>query len=87
MEASIFDVCIYFQSFGLPALKVKPEYGSNIKHQEGPFGVPDPLVASLSATRSKLGVSHPLEASERNVSVILMLIYHTANDLTKNLYV
>ncbi|CAB3228423.1 unnamed protein product [Arctia plantaginis] len=53
-------------SFGLPALKVKPEYGSNIKPQEGPFGVPDPLVAGLGATRSKLGVSHPLEASERN---------------------
>lgn len=60
------------QSFGLPSIKVKPEYGSNIKPQEGPFGVPDPLVAGLGATRPKLGVAHPLEASEKNVSSISM---------------
>lgn len=57
-----------FQSFGLPSLKVKPEHVSNIEPQEGPFGVPNPLVAGLTATKSKLGMSHPLEVSERSVS-------------------
>ncbi|KAF9824250.1 hypothetical protein SFRURICE_019930 [Spodoptera frugiperda] len=54
-------------SFGLPPLKVKPEHVSNIEPQEGPFGVPNPLVAGMAATKSKLGMSHPIEISERNV--------------------
>ncbi|CAH0669115.1 unnamed protein product [Spodoptera exigua] len=53
-------------SFGLPPLKVKPEHVSNIQPQEGPFGVPNPLVAGLAATKSKLGMSHPIEISEKN---------------------
>ncbi|KAI8440305.1 hypothetical protein MSG28_001654 [Choristoneura fumiferana] len=53
-------------SFGLPSLKVKPEHGTNIKVKEGPFGVPDPFVAGLGATKPNISVSHPLEASERN---------------------
>lgn len=57
-----------FQSFNLPPLKVKPEHVSNIEPQEGPFGVPNPLVAGLAATKNKLGMSHPLEVSERSVS-------------------
>ncbi|CAD0198777.1 unnamed protein product [Chrysodeixis includens] len=53
-------------SFNLPSLKVKPEHVSNIEPQEGPFGVPNPLVAGLAATKNKLGMSHPLEVSERS---------------------
>lgn len=61
-------MCCYLQSFGLPSVKVKPEYESNVKIREGPFGVPDPFVAGIGSARPKLGVAHPLEASERNVS-------------------
>lgn len=55
-------------SFGLPSLKVKPENDiKGVPIHEGPFGVPDPFVAGLTATSSKLGVTtHPLELSERN---------------------
>ncbi|CAH2062839.1 unnamed protein product, partial [Iphiclides podalirius] len=53
-------------SFGLPSIKVKPEYGSNVKKQDGTFGVPDPFVEGLGSTKPKLGISHPLEVSERN---------------------
>lgn len=53
-------------SFGLPSIKVKPEYGANIKPHEGPYEIPDPLVAGLNAIRPKLGVTHPLEVSEKN---------------------
>ncbi|CAG9091338.1 unnamed protein product [Plutella xylostella] len=53
-------------SFGLPSVKVKPEHVSNVKVQEGPFGVPDPFVAGMGATKPKLGQSHPLEHSEKN---------------------
>lgn len=60
-----------FQSFGLPSLKVKPEHGTNIKVKEGPFGVPDPFVAGLGATKPNISLSHPLEASERNVSSLI----------------
>lgn len=52
-------------------MKVKPEHISHGKVKEGPFGVPDPFVAGISATKTKLGMSHPLEASERNVSANL----------------
>ncbi|XP_063380367.1 proteasome maturation protein [Cydia fagiglandana] len=53
-------------SFGLPPLKVKPEVGSDVKGQEGPFGVPDPFTAGLGATKANVGIAHPLEVSERN---------------------
>ncbi|XP_028039155.1 proteasome maturation protein [Bombyx mandarina] len=54
-------------SFGLPPLKVKPEHDDNgVKIQENTFGIPDPMIAGLGATRPKLGFVHPLEASEKN---------------------
>ncbi|XP_023952825.2 proteasome maturation protein [Bicyclus anynana] len=53
-------------SFGLPSLKVKPEHAGNIPIQEGPYGVSSPLVAGFEGAKSKLGMSHPLQASERN---------------------
>ncbi|CAG5055930.1 unnamed protein product [Parnassius apollo] len=53
-------------SFGLPPLKVKPQPASDIKVQDGPFGIPNPFVEGLGTTKPKLGMSHPLEASERN---------------------
>ncbi|XP_034825334.1 proteasome maturation protein [Maniola hyperantus] len=53
-------------SFGLPSLKVKPEHAGNITVQEGQFGIASPMVAGLGATKNKLGMSHPLQASERN---------------------
>lgn len=46
---------------------------------EGVFGVPDPLVAGLRSTRSKLGTAHPLELSERNVIIIFGLILMMEN--------
>lgn len=64
---SLFCFHDYFQSFGLPSLKVKPEHANNITVQEGPFGIPSPMVAGLGATKNKLGMSHPLQASEKNV--------------------
>ncbi|XP_030023574.2 proteasome maturation protein [Manduca sexta] len=57
-------------SFGLPSLKVKPEVGGkNMPIQEGPFGVPNPMVAGIAGTRTKLGFAHPLELSERNYHI------------------
>ncbi|CAG9792032.1 unnamed protein product [Diatraea saccharalis] len=53
-------------SFGLPSIKVKPENACSIKPQEGPFGIPDPMIAGIAATKPKIGASHPLEESERN---------------------
>ncbi|XP_026765069.1 proteasome maturation protein [Galleria mellonella] len=53
-------------SFGLPSLKVKPENVNNIQVQEGPFGIPDPLVAGVGGTKLNLGTRHPLEYSEKN---------------------
>lgn len=47
---------------------MKPEYGSDAKKQDGTFGVPNPLVEGLASVKPKLGLSHPLEVSERNVS-------------------
>lgn len=66
----MYFICLRYklQSFGLPSVKVKPEHVGNIKIREGPFGVPDPFVAGVGAARPKLGMVHPLEASERNVS-------------------
>jgi len=32
----------------------------------GMYGLPNPMVAGLGATRPKVGYAHPLEASERN---------------------
>lgn len=61
---------------------MKPEYGSNAKKQDDTFGVPNPLVEGLASVKPKLGVSHPLEVSERNVSgsfysssVFLFILY------------
>ncbi|XP_041973158.1 proteasome maturation protein [Aricia agestis] len=53
-------------SFGLPSLKVKPGHAGNVPVQEGPFGVPSPMVAGIGATKNKLGMSHPLQMSEQN---------------------
>ncbi|CAH2092056.1 unnamed protein product [Euphydryas editha] len=53
-------------SFGLPSLKVKPENAGNVTVQEGPFGIPNPMVAGIGSTKNKLGMSHPLQASEKN---------------------
>ncbi|CAG9563129.1 unnamed protein product [Danaus chrysippus] len=53
-------------SFGLPSLKVKPEVSTNITVQDGVFGIPDPMVAGISATKNKLGQCHPLQVSEKN---------------------
>lgn len=64
-----------FQSFGLPPLKVKPVHDDNgIKIQENTFGIPDPMIAGLGATRPKLGFVHPLESSEKNVCYIFMYV-------------
>ncbi|XP_028158074.1 proteasome maturation protein [Ostrinia nubilalis] len=53
-------------SFGLPSVKVKPEHVEVVKPKEGIFGVPDPMVAGIGATKLKIGVSHPLQTSEKN---------------------
>ncbi|KAL0883983.1 hypothetical protein ABMA27_016034 [Loxostege sticticalis] len=53
-------------SFGLPSIKVKPENVESRKPQEGIFGIPDPMVAGIGATKVKIGNSHPLQLSERN---------------------
>ncbi|KOB65436.1 Proteasome maturation protein, partial [Operophtera brumata] len=58
-------------SFGLPSLKVKPEHTNNgIQVHEGQFGVADPFAAGLCASKPKLGVTHPIELSERNHDVL-----------------
>lgn len=49
-------------------MKVRSEPSIKTNSIEGPFGVPSPLVADVGSTRNKLAVSHPLEASEKNVS-------------------
>lgn len=49
-------------------MKVKPENVGDLKIHEGPYGVPEPFMAGLAAAKPKLGASHPLEISERNVS-------------------
>lgn len=52
-------------------MKVKPEHvDDGMKITEGPFGVPDPMVAGLASSRPKIGMTHPLETSERCVSFI-----------------
>ncbi|KAL4714489.1 hypothetical protein ACJJTC_017784 [Scirpophaga incertulas] len=53
-------------SFGLPSVKVKPENVCNIQPQEGPFGVPNPMIAGIGSNKPQIAVSHPLEISERN---------------------
>ncbi|XP_015606083.1 proteasome maturation protein [Cephus cinctus] len=55
-------------SFGLPSLKVKPSQPSefSVGVGDGVYGIQSPMVAGLAATKSSLGFSHPLEASERN---------------------
>lgn len=51
-------------------MKVKPEQASECKIRDGPYGIPNPFVEGLTAAKTKLRVSHPLEASERNVSTL-----------------
>lgn len=77
-------IFVIFQSFGLPSLKVKPEHAGNITVQEGPFGIPSPMVAGLAATKNKLGMSHPLQASEQNVCIS---IFHSILFISTDLYI
>lgn len=53
---------------------------NGIKLQEGPFGVPDPFVAGLGVSKPKIGMTHPIELSERNVS------HRTTTSLISNLF-
>ncbi|XP_043267776.1 proteasome maturation protein [Venturia canescens] len=55
-------------SFGLPPLKNKPVVNPDDCSMQGGniYGLPNPMVAGLGATRPKVGFAHPLEASERN---------------------
>ncbi|XP_047121306.1 proteasome maturation protein [Schistocerca piceifrons] len=53
-------------SFGLPPVKPKPSAAGKFEIQEGHYGVPDPMVYGLAATKEKLVPSHPLEESESN---------------------
>ncbi|CAG4940978.1 unnamed protein product [Colias eurytheme] len=53
-------------SFGLPSVKVKPDFENNVPLHEGVFGVPNPMVAGIACTKNKLAVAHPLQVSEKN---------------------
>ncbi|XP_011858758.1 PREDICTED: proteasome maturation protein [Vollenhovia emeryi] len=54
-------------SFGLPSLIPKPAVSEQFNIHNGTnYGLPNPMVSGLSATRQSVGYAHPLEASERN---------------------
>ncbi|XP_076244999.1 proteasome maturation protein [Calliopsis andreniformis] len=53
-------------SFGLPSLVPKPTVSEQFNIPDDNYGVANPMVSGLSATRQNIGYSHPLEASERN---------------------
>ncbi|XP_053984045.1 proteasome maturation protein [Hylaeus anthracinus] len=53
-------------SFGLPSIVPKPTVSDEFNIHNDNYGVPNPMVSGLSATRQSIGYSHPIEASERN---------------------
>jgi len=54
-------------SFGLPSVIPKPAVPEQFEIKCGTnYGLPNPMVSGLSATRQSVGYAHPLEASERN---------------------
>ncbi|XP_012534873.1 proteasome maturation protein [Monomorium pharaonis] len=55
-------------SFGLPSIIPKPVIPEqfDIKNGTTNYGLSNPMVSGLSATRQSIGYAHPLEASERN---------------------
>lgn len=57
-------------------MKARPEHAGDLQMHEGSFGVSDPFVTGVGSKKSKLGMSHPLEVSERNVCI-------THNDFLK----
>lgn len=59
-----------FQNFGLPSVKhvyQSPE-SFGVK-SDGPYEMSNSMLVDKKAPRAKLGLSHPLEQSEKNVRV------------------
>ncbi|KOC69267.1 Proteasome maturation protein, partial [Habropoda laboriosa] len=54
------------QSFGLPPLVPKPTVNDQFNIRDDNYGIPNPMISGLSATRQHIGYVHPLEASERS---------------------
>ncbi|KAK1138101.1 hypothetical protein K0M31_002586 [Melipona bicolor] len=53
-------------SFSLPALIPKPTVNQQFNIHDDNYGIPNPLVSGLAATRQHIGYAHPLEASEKS---------------------
>lgn len=53
-------------SFDLPSMIPKPVVNDQFNIRDDNYGVPNPMISGLTATRQQLGYSHPLEVSERN---------------------
>ncbi|XP_012279611.1 proteasome maturation protein [Orussus abietinus] len=52
-------------SFHLESVKPRPTCSNSTSVKDEIYGLPNPLVSQASA-RAKIGISHPLESSERN---------------------
>ncbi|CAK9796529.1 Proteasome maturation protein [Anthophora plagiata] len=53
-------------SFGLPPVVPQPTVNDQFDVHDDNYGIPNPMISGLSATRQHIGYAHPLEASERN---------------------
>ncbi|XP_068972968.1 proteasome maturation protein [Bombus flavifrons] len=53
-------------SFGLPPLVPKPTVNDQFNIHDDNYGIPNPMVSGLTASRQHIGYAHPLEASERS---------------------
>ncbi|CAK9832856.1 Proteasome maturation protein [Anthophora retusa] len=53
-------------SFGLPPVVPQPTVNDQFNVHDDNYGIPNPMISGLSATRQHIGYAHPLEASERN---------------------
>ncbi|KAG6804039.1 proteasome maturation protein [Apis mellifera caucasica] len=53
-------------SFGLPSLIPKPVVNGQFNIHDDNYGIPNPMISGLSASRQHIGYAHPLEISEKN---------------------
>ncbi|XP_017875834.1 proteasome maturation protein [Ceratina calcarata] len=53
-------------SFGLPSVVPKPAVNDQFNIRDDNYGIPNPMISGLAATRQHIGYTHPLEVSENN---------------------
>lgn len=61
-------ILLYFQSFSMPPVKVKPSVPDSFKISEGSFGLNDLMTNGLTGATSEIECVHPIAASESSVS-------------------